>query len=547
MSSGIPTSAGELQNSLKLADAAIRRGDGKSATRIASDAVRRGHEHPVLLTLAAYFELNARRPQDALVLAQRARTLEPRNVDTLQALATILGALGRNSEAIAVCEQALRLAPGVTSLRYNCGRLMEDMGEMERARRDYERVVDAVPNHGPALSRLAAIAAIAGQSSTARNYAQRALRANPKEMAARIALAQADLQDGNLDAVMAAMKPLADDANAHAFNRSIAQGLVADVLDARGEYAQAFEAYQACNRSMMKQFAPVHAAPGAEPALERARRTAAFLSDARAEDWCGEAQYAGPASTHVFLLGFPRSGTTLLEQVLGSNSAIETMEERDALIEIERDFFLRENRLGDLFRLSGDDLDRYRQSYWKIVHDRGVALDRPVFIDKMPLNSLLLPAIAKLFPQARILLAVRDPRDVVLSSFKRRFGMSDKMYELLSLSRAADFYAAAMQICDLAQNALPMPFRVTRYEDLVRDFEREAGAICEFLGVEYDPAMKNFSERARSHRVNTPSATQVRQDLYTQGMDQWRVYRDQMAPVLPVLAPWVRKFGYAEE
>jgi hypothetical protein len=314
-----------------------------------------------------------------------------------------------------------------------------------------------------------------------------------------------------------------------------------------GQHAEAYIAYTASNQAMKSHFKQFYEAPGTETALSRSRRIVRYFQNADAADWGREPRPQSPVPTHVFLLGFPRSGTTLLEQVLGNHPAIETLEECDTLIETERDFFLPAGGLEALAAAKDSELARYRESYWSIVRDNQVSLDRPVFIDKMPLNSLLLGAIAKLFPDAKILLAIRDPRDVVLSCFRRRFGMSAKMYELLTLESAADFYAAAMEMCEIAREKFPMPFRVTRYENLVGNFESEARSLCEFLGVDYSADMANFAERARDKLVNTPSAAQVAQGLYTRGMDQWRAYGQQIAPALPRLAPWIARFGYADE
>jgi hypothetical protein len=117
----------------------------------------------------------------------------------------------------------------------------------------------------------------------------------------------------------------------------------------------------------------------------------------------------------------------------------------------------------------------------------------------------------------------------------------------LSLDRAAALYDVAMQLGEVARAKYPMPFCITRYEDLVSGFETEARALCEFLGVEYTDAMAGFADRAREKLINTPSAAQVAEGLYTRGVDQWRAYANQIASAMPALAPWIKKFGYAEE
>jgi len=189
---------------------------------------------------------------------------------------------------------------------------------------------------------------------------------------------------------------------------------------------------------------------------------------------------------------------------------------------------------------------RQRDAYWTAVRSYGVEPRGRVFIDKMPLASVALPLIAKLFPNARILFARRDPRDVVLSCFRRRFGMNASMYQLLTLEGAARYYDAVMRLSELTRELLPLPAHEVHYESLVDDFERTARAACEFLGVEWDEGMADFAAKARDRGISTPSAAQVARGLNREGQGSWRRYREQMAPVLPLLQPWVERFGYAE-
>ena len=533
--------SGKLQNYLKLAEAALRAGDQARAMAVAEEASATGFDHPNLLAMAVYHALGMGDAGKALNYAERARKLAPNSIDVLQALALALTNNNRQKEALAIYDKALRQQPSLAALRYNRGRLLEDMGETARARSDYERVVEMMPNHAPALARLAAIAVANNEAAVARGYADRALKLNPREAAAAIVLAQADLLDKKYDSVIARMTPVVS-TEPSAVNRSLAQGLIADAFDAQGKQKDAFAAYQASNALLRNEFAPLFGPANGETALARAERTLACVKASR---HVAAAPADSPVKTHVFLLGFPRSGTTLLENVLAGHPDIETVEERDGLLAAETDFIAPP---GGLNRLDeAQDLAPYRDAYWAEMRAAGASLDKPVFVDKMPLNSLLLPLIAKLFPQAKILLAIRDPRDVVLSCFRRRFGMSEKMYELLTLERAAALYDVAMQLCEVARENYPMPFHVIRYEDLVGRFDTEVRGLCGFLGIEYADSMAEFAARARTKLINTPSAAQVAEGLYARGVDQWRAYRDQIAPAIPVLTPWIKTFGYAEE
>ena len=165
-------------------------------------------------------------------------------------------------------------------------------------------------------------------------------------------------------------------------------------------------------------------------------------------------------------------------------------------------------------------------------------------MDKNPLNTLKLPLIARLFPDAKILLACRDPRDIVLSCFRHRFSMSAPIYELLSIEGAARYYDVVMQLMLRFVATLTLDTCLVRHEDLVTGFVREMKRICAFLGIEWDPAMGDFALRTKNRAVLTPSTAQLVGGLSTEGLGQWRRYAAQLAPVLPLLKPWIERFLY---
>ena len=246
------------------------------------------------------------------------------------------------------------------------------------------------------------------------------------------------------------------------------------------------------------------------------------------------------------MVGFPRSGTTLLEQVLASHPDVAAMEERTCLMDSAAAFFGSDADLDRLAALSDADLEPWRQAYWKRVAETEAPLSRSVFIDKMPLNAVFLPLIARLFPHAKILFALRDPRDVVLSCFRRRFAMNAGMYEFTSLESAAAYYGAVMRLMDIYREKLALDLMDVRHESLVADFDAEAGRVCNFLGLEFKDEMRAFAGRAQAQNIDTPSGVQLARGLSAQGLDQWRNYAPQLQPVLPWLAPFATQFGYPE-
>ncbi|MBV9044662.1 MAG: sulfotransferase, partial [Alphaproteobacteria bacterium] len=246
---------------------------------------------------------------------------------------------------------------------------------------------------------------------------------------------------------------------------------------------------------------------------------------------------------HVFLYGFLRSGTTLLEQVLATHPDIVALEERETFGDLIPNY-LTPTGLEKLATLDGAELEAARAQYWARVNAHGVDPTGKVFIDKQPLNTFNLPLIARLFPDARMLFALRDPRDVVFSCFRRHFTVNATTYELLRLEDAARYYAETMRLAQIAHAKYPLARHTHRYEDMVQDFDTAVQAVCNFIGVEWNEAMRDFSSAARERTIRSPSASQVRRSLYGEGVDAWRRYATQLAPTAPILKPWIEQFGY---
>jgi hypothetical protein len=246
----------------------------------------------------------------------------------------------------------------------------------------------------------------------------------------------------------------------------------------------------------------------------------------------------------VFLLGFPRSGTTLLEVVLDGHPQVASLEEHELLTDGVLRFMREPSNLEPLLLADESRLKSSRIAYWDGVRRAGVDVAGKVFVDKHPLHTLKLPLIARLFPRAKILFACRDPRDVVLSCFRRRFSMNAAMYVLLTLQGAAVFYDAVMEFAVRVRPLLGLDWREVRFESLVADFERETRAICEFLNIETVTGMADFAGRVEARERATPSTAQLARGLIRPPADTWRHYQEFLQSVLPVLNPWVERLGY---
>ena len=528
--------------------AATGAGDWDRAFALADAGIAKGLSHPTLYKLRALGRERQGRLEEAIADFRAALARAPDDQAALNAMGLCLARTGRADEAIEALDRAIALEPTSAAAHYNKGWTLESQGDLRGARGAYGEALRLEPDHVRALGSLASVAARTGAWAEARERGERALALEPGDPSASIALATAELGEGQAAEAEARLDALVLDGRLPPHERAVALGLKGDAVDAQGRPAEAFAAYAEANAGLRAlyggQFGPGRA-ERASSHLARLAEAFAAETPARWRRGPGSAAATGPARSHVFLLGFPRSGTTLLGQVLGAHPEIVTLDERETLIDGAQRFMGGVLDLAGLATADEGALDRLREAYWARVAGFGADPEDRIFVDKLPIDTLKLPLIARLFPDAKVLFAQRDPRDVVLSCFRRRFVVNPTTFEFLDLGDAAAFYGAVMGLYERYAATLELDLKVHRHEDLVQDFETEARAVLGFLGAPWDEAVHGFAGDLRE--VATPSAVQIARGLSGEGIGHWRAYRGPLEPVLPTLEPWVRAFGYAAD
>jgi tetratricopeptide (TPR) repeat protein len=520
-------------------------GQHAQAAALAEAARAQGLEHPLLYNVLALKLESEGRLLEAETLLQSAVRLAPADVASRNALGLCLLRLERPDEALVQFESALARESRLPFIHANRGAALFAVRRVGDAQASFERALALDERQGVALAGLANIASSRGAYPEARARAEKALELMPGYPEAVLSLISCELGERQPSLAEARVRELLSRTDLHPLSRAYATGLLADALDAQDRTDEAFAAYSLCNRILRETHGPRF--DSGPRALQYAQGLGDFLRRVDAGAWRAAPPAPGmrdPASGHVFILGFPRSGTTLLEVVLEGHPQVVSLEESESLMDGIREFMQRPEDLERLLYAPPATLDALRESYWRRVAGNGVEVRGKVFVDKNPLDSLKLPLIARLFPKARILIACRDPRDVVLSAFRHRFRMSAPMYELLTLQGAAAYFDAVMRVLLECMRILPLDTCLVRHEDVVSAFPREMRRICEFLRLEWAPAMEAFALRAQRREILTPSAAQLARGLNASGVGQWRRYQTQLAPVLPLLAGWVSHFHF---
>ena len=532
------------QQMLRTVLAYAQNRDWQRAGAMAEQALAEGFEHPLLLNVVATCLEHAGRFEDAVRLLERAVALAPGDVGARNGLALSLQRVGRPAQALHHLDELLQRHPGLGFAHASKGNALIALGWLGRARQSHLRALELDPGNVAALAALASIASHRGSHEEARRWAAQVLAIVPNFPDAVISLAAAELAGGATRQAETLIRGLLADARVAPLDRARAQGLLGDVLDAGERFSAAFEAYSACNETL--RHAERRFASGTGPTAYAHALTVA-LKHTDASRWATGAAHP-PASTkllgHVFLVGFPRSGTTLLEVALDGHPRVASLDEHELLTESVVRFLHEPPELETLLSADERELDALRAAYWERVRQAELDVTGKLFIDKYPLNTLKLPLIARLFPRAKVLFACRDPRDVVLSCFRRRFRMNAAMYELLTPAGAAASYDAVMGFADLARPLLGLDWHVVRYEDLVADFERRMREICAFVGIEWIAGLGDFATRAQAREQATPSTAQLARGLDPSGIGHWRHYSAQLTPVLPLLEQWSERLGY---
>ena len=530
---------------LRAVHEALRAGNHAQAALLADAALAGGFEHPLLLNVAALDLERQGRVLEAVRLLEQAVRIAPDDQGSRNALGLCLLQLERPAEALVQFDILLKLYPALPYGHTSRGNALLALGNIAGAEESYLRALDLDANQCLALAGLAHIASSRGSYPEARQWAERALAIVPGYPSAVMSLAAAELGERRMLKSETRIRGLLDDSRLTGRERAHANGLLGDILDAQSRYEEAFEAYTACNEELRRQYADLYT--GQDGALAYVQSMLRYFERQGAARWKSRPA-PGPdfsgVREHVFLLGFPRSGTTLLEVILEGHPEVVSLEEHELLIDPVQEFMRRPDDLDALLQASPAMLEVSRAAYWRRVAQQGAEVAGKVFVDKYPLNTLKLPLIARLFPDAKILLAGRDPRDIVLSCFRHRFRMSAPIYELLTIEGAARYYDAVMQLLIRLMSSLTVDTCLVRHEDLVTEFEREMKRICKFVNLEWAPAMGDFALRTRKRGVLTPSTAQLVRGLNTEGLGQWRRYRTRLAPVQAMLDPWVKRFYY---
>ncbi len=435
--------------------------------------------------------LALQRPREAFEAASRALELNPQDALTLDTIGVVMTRAGAHAEALEPFQRAVAIDAGKPAYFYNLGASLQFVGRFPEAAASYRRALELDPAFHRAWSSLAQVA-----------------RApfSPGEVLKLTAV----LESGTLDV----------DAELHVCHALAKQS------EDEGAYGRAFGYLQ---RGKQRKRKAINYSAASDLALFRAASGTVSLSNETVRQGCSSVE-------PIFIVGMPRTGTTLVERIISSHPAVFAAGELSNFsLALKRTTRTSSNLVLDSATLSAAasiDLARVGADYVESTRPRTGHTAH--FIDKMPLNFFYAGLIHRALPNAKIICLRRNPLDSVLSNYRQLFATSFSYYNYsYDLLDAGRYYIGFERLAKHWRETIPDNYREVHYESVVEDTEGEARKLIAFCGLDWDPACLQFEKNTAP--VATASSVQVRQPIYRNAVERWRKYETELAPLKSLL------------
>jgi tetratricopeptide (TPR) repeat protein len=573
-----PEAVRHLLPLLDQATQAEAAGDNDVAERLCLDVLELAANCIPALAHLAEIRRGQGRTEAAEALLRRIVLLDPNNLAATQELVLMLFTRGNLAEAEAHARNTIRIAPESPQAHNLMGMILTEAGRPQTGEYHYRRVFALTDTRDPILlANLAWNLKSQGRMEEARALYRESLAAAPGIRQTLIGYVRLEEADRRFEAATTILDlaqavypadPQLRLARAVLLGRSGAEREALAVIDRMAEESdgslgpvELLEKGRLLDRLGRHEDAWNALAEGKRLALERSRqpymdeaarreidRLRGFFTGSRLA-LLPRAAVRQDGPQPIFILGFPRSGTTLVEQTLSAHPRIAAGDELPVIHEISQIMprllgspltypeALAELWMGD----QREGLDTLRDVYLQKVRQLGVMRPGAAwFTDKMPLNETHLGLIALLFPAAPLLHVLRHPLDIMVSAFSNHF--THGFFCASALETAATHYARVAELVAHYRAEMPLRYLPIRYEDIVARQQESVAAMLDFLGEDFDPACLTFHHNRRYAR--TASYAQVTEPLYDHSVGRWRQYRRQLEPVIPILAPAMERLGY---
>ncbi len=530
-----------IQKKLDLAHKALKSKNFKEAKKLFEEALLINPNLPAVYNILGNIELNLGNANISINFFKKAIELNPNFSAALCNLGLAYKRLKNHKFAISNYLKAIEANPNNHIAYFNLANLYKEENSLDNSEKFLKKTINIKPNMVEAYNSLFELYDKSNQLNKLNNFLE-----NTKASLGEVPLLKYfsgiyEYRKKNYSKAINILE--STKLNDNDFNRNaIKSEILAQSYDCIGKYDVAYNYFVDSNNIFKNVY---EKEINKNYYINHVKKRIKFFSSKKIKKWNffnSKKNLYDP----IFLIGFPRSGTTLLDSILRSHNSIEVLEEKplveNFIIELEKkinnDFSKLESISESFFHEMREIYFDARSEYIKVNKDK-------VYIDKLPLNIVHVAEILSFFPNAKFILALRNPYDVVLSCFMQYFGANSAMLNFTSLKDTANLYDLVMSLWLTYVEKFPIKFHKIKYEQIVQDFDSTIVELLNFLELDWSSNLKEYYKTTKKRGiVNTPSYRQINQPLYNKSIGRWKNYKNEFSDVKSILDKWTQKFNY---
>jgi len=455
--------------------------------------------------------------------------------------------LGEYKQAITQFQSALQVSTNSALLHLSLANAFRDDLDFDSAIKHYHTAIDIEPEYADDAYR--SIAVIYDRRSdlpAAQGWIKKALQAKPDSLASMMFYAKLLVRSKKFAEAQKLLEGLDQGQLAHDEAATLFS-LLGNIADKTNQPNKAFKYFIQANQH--KEQTPQGKACKPASYVQMVDNILAKLNtltvDDLGGDLSGEENCRDGTNEPNFLVGFPRSGTTLIDQILNSHPKAQVLEEQPIVENTLKSLNTPEAVYPDIIRqLSSSQITDLRALYFEGVSKYIQPAEGSLFIDKLPLNIMRIMQIKKLFPSSKIIFVLRHPCDVILSNFMQNYSVNNAMANFHTLESTANLYLKVFSVWEATCDNFALDYHTVRYESLVDDMATETQSLLDYLGLDWSDAVLRFDKNAKTRLIRTPSYDSVTQPIYQRSVGRWKQYEKHFSTILPALEPICEKYQY---
>ena len=487
-------------------------------------------------TLTALGEFN-----EAIQMFKKAIKLNPSYFDALNNMGATYNLLKDYRKAHESISEAMKISPNVADAHNNLGTAELNLDNEDRAIQSYKNAIEIDPKYVMAYSNLCSLYE---RSNNLNKFQKVLLKADREGLShnEEIKFRKGQLYSRNKDFQNSIVfLEQVNDSKISNKMKIEKYELLGKDYDKSKNYQLAFNCFKKSNLIVKSSLETKLFHP--EKYLNEVEQLIQSYSKFKDKKW--DETTENTEITPIFLIGFPRSGTTLLDNILSSHTNIFSLEEKPMIANVKKAL----NKIAtfeNLNELNKINIEKLRSAYIDelLKYTSIKNLNGKIFIDKLPLSIIDIGLILRIFPRARFILAIRHPLDCILSCFMQTFNLNDAMANFLDLKNAAQLYNRSMKLFDIYNSNFKLNYHLIKYENLIESIKNETSELLKFLGLEWEKEIDNYRNNALAKKINTPSYNQVTEKIYKRASGRWKNYKNEIEDIIPDVEFWIEKWGY---